>query len=69
VDMRGPAVQPLSDPVTQLVFCGERDIVSDVWVAGRQLLADRELTRLDWASVAARAYVWAARIAEAESHA
>jgi len=27
-----PAVQPLSDPVTQLVFCGERDIVSDVWV-------------------------------------
>jgi 5-methylthioadenosine/S-adenosylhomocysteine deaminase len=69
VDMRGPAVQPLSDPVTQLVFCGGRDMVSDVWVAGRQLLADRELTRLDWASVAARAYLWAARIAETESHA
>ena len=30
--------QPLRDPVTQLVFCGGRDIVSDVWVAGRQLL-------------------------------
>jgi 5-methylthioadenosine/S-adenosylhomocysteine deaminase len=69
VDMRGPAVQPLSDPVTQLVFCGGRDMVSDVWVAGRHLLADRELTRLDWASVAARAYLWAARIAESESHA
>jgi len=69
VDMRGPAVQPLSEPVTQLVFCGGRDMVSDVWVAGRQLLADRELTRLDWASVAARAYLWSARIGETESHA
>ena len=59
---RGPATQPLSDPVTQLVFCGGRDIVSDVWVAGRQLLLDGELTGLDWARVAARANAWSARM-------
>ena len=59
LDLGGPATQPLSDPVTQLVFCGGRDMVSDVWVAGRQLLAEGELTRLDWAAAAARAGAWA----------
>jgi 5-methylthioadenosine/S-adenosylhomocysteine deaminase len=62
VDLAGPATQPLIDPVTQLVFCGGRDIVSDVWVAGRQLLADGELIRLDWPGVAARANAWAQRM-------
>ncbi|MEP6546757.1 MAG: amidohydrolase family protein [Gammaproteobacteria bacterium] len=62
VDLGGPATQPLGDPVTQLVFCGGRDIVSDVWVAGRQLLADAELTRLDWSGAAERAGTWAARL-------
>jgi 5-methylthioadenosine/S-adenosylhomocysteine deaminase len=48
--------------VTQLVLCGGRDIVSDVWVAGRQLLADGELIRLEWPGVAARANAWALRL-------
>jgi 5-methylthioadenosine/S-adenosylhomocysteine deaminase len=62
VDLGGPATQPLIDPVTQLVFCGGPDIVSDVWVAGRQLLSDGELIRLDWPGVAARANAWAMRL-------
>jgi 5-methylthioadenosine/S-adenosylhomocysteine deaminase len=62
VDLGGPATQPLSDPVLQLVFCGGRDSVSDVWVAGRQLVSDGELTRLDWPGVAARANAWAIRL-------
>jgi 5-methylthioadenosine/S-adenosylhomocysteine deaminase len=62
VDLGGPATQPLIDPVTQLVFCGGPDIVSDVWVAGRQLLSAGELIRLDWPSVAARANAWAMRL-------
>ncbi len=37
---------PLSDPVTQLVFGGGRDMVSDVWVAGRQLLSDGNIDPL-----------------------
>jgi 5-methylthioadenosine/S-adenosylhomocysteine deaminase len=45
-----------------LVFAGGRDIVSDVWVAGRQLLAEGELSRLDWSRVAARAAAWDARM-------
>jgi 5-methylthioadenosine/S-adenosylhomocysteine deaminase len=54
VDLSGPGTQPLREPLAQLVFNGGRDIVSDVWVAGRQLLADGNLTRLDWSGVAAR---------------
>jgi 5-methylthioadenosine/S-adenosylhomocysteine deaminase len=62
IDLGGPATQPLNDPVTQLVFCGGRDLVSDVWVAGRQLLSDREMTRLDWAAAAERARTWTQRL-------
>jgi 5-methylthioadenosine/S-adenosylhomocysteine deaminase len=62
VDLSGPATQPLRDPVTQLVFGGGRDMVSDVWVAGRQLLSDGEMTRLDWPGVADRTRAWAARL-------
>jgi 5-methylthioadenosine/S-adenosylhomocysteine deaminase len=62
VDLGGPAMQPLRDPITQLVFCGGRDMVSDVWVAGRHLLADAEMTRMDWSAVAERANAWTARM-------
>jgi 5-methylthioadenosine/S-adenosylhomocysteine deaminase len=63
VDLSGPGTQPIGDPLAQLVFGGARDIVSDVWVAGRQLLSGGELTRLDWPEVAGRCAAWAARMA------
>jgi len=62
VDLSGPATQPLRDPVTQLVFGGGPDIVSDVWVAGRQLLSEGEMTRLDWPAVADRTQAWGVRL-------
>jgi 5-methylthioadenosine/S-adenosylhomocysteine deaminase len=62
LDLSGPATQPLRDPLAQAVFGGGRDIVSDVWVAGRQLLSGGEMTRLDWPEVAARSAAWAARL-------
>ncbi len=62
LELCGPAVQPLNDPVTQLVFCGGRDMVSDVWVAGRRLLSEGELTRLDWAAAAERVGAWVRRV-------
>jgi len=35
------------------VFAGGRDLVSDVWVAGRHLLVEGRFTRLDWPALAA----------------
>ena len=61
-DLSRPGTQPIGDPVAQLVFGGGRDVVSDVWVAGRQLLSGGELTRLDWSDVSARSTAWAARM-------
>lgn len=62
VDLDAPCIQPVRDPVRQLVFCGGRDIVSDVWVAGRQLVSEGQLTRLEWPDIAARANGWAVRM-------
>ncbi|MCI0668687.1 MAG: TRZ/ATZ family hydrolase [Methylococcaceae bacterium] len=38
---------PVYDPVSQIVYAANRDQVTDVWVAGRQLLKSRTLTTLD----------------------
>jgi len=54
LDLSGPAMQPVGDPLSQVAFNGGRDLVSDVWVAGRQLLSAGELTRLDWSGVSSR---------------
>jgi 5-methylthioadenosine/S-adenosylhomocysteine deaminase len=62
VDLSAPAMQPVFEPLDPLVFSGSRDMVTDVWIAGRQLLAGSQLTRLDWPGVAARADAWARRI-------
>ena len=43
------------DPVQALVYTGGSDMVTDVWVAGRQLVSQRVLTRLDWPARAANA--------------
>ncbi|KAF0192567.1 MAG: N-ethylammeline chlorohydrolase [Gammaproteobacteria bacterium] len=55
--------QPLYDPVSHLVYAASRQQVTDVWVAGRQLLKNRELLTLDTAAVLAKARQWRERIA------
>lgn len=61
IDLGGPDADTGNDPVTELVFRGGRDRVSDVWVAGRPLLAEGELIRLDRSAAAARARAWTER--------
>ena len=67
VDLRRPSTSPVYDPVAQLVYAASRDQVSDVWVAGRRLVSDHRLTRLDGDAIIARAAEWRDRIAEADS--
>jgi 5-methylthioadenosine/S-adenosylhomocysteine deaminase len=55
VDVRSPAIVGREiDVATQLAFNGGRDLVTDVWVAGRHLLDAGRYTRLDWTDLAAR---------------
>ena len=54
--------QPFYNVISQLVYATGRDKVSDVWVAGRQLLKERELLTVDTPTVLARAQIWRERI-------
>ncbi len=61
-DLSGLAQQPVYDPVSQLIYATGRDCVKHLWVAGKQLLDDRRLTRLDEEQLAATARAWGQRI-------
>jgi 5-methylthioadenosine/S-adenosylhomocysteine deaminase len=58
VELSGVEHQPLLDPVSQLVYAASRHDVTDVWVAGEHLVADRALLRLDVAEICAAAERW-----------
>ena len=62
VDLSGVEHHPMLDPVSQLVYAASRHDVTDVWIAGEQLVADRALVRLDTADVCAAAGRWARRL-------
>ena len=46
--------QPVYDPMAQLVYVAGREHVTDVWVGGRQVLKNRELTTMDVSAVLGR---------------
>lgn len=62
VDLGWPETEPVYNPISQLVYAVGRHQVSDVWVAGRRLLADRQLTTLDLSETVQRARAWGAKI-------
>ena len=61
-DLSGLAQQPVYDPISQLIYATGRDCVKHVWVAGKQLLDDRRLTRMDEQKLCATAKAWGERI-------
>lgn len=65
IDLERCNSQPLYDPVSQLVYATRADQVSDVWVAGRHLLDQGELTTINRQSIFRRSNEWRQRIAEA----
>ncbi len=54
--------QPMYEPISHLVYSSNRQQVSDVWVAGRQLLKDRELLTLDINDLISSANQWRQKI-------
>ena len=66
IDLSGIDNQPYYNPVSQIVYASNRDKVSDVWVAGKHLLKDRQLTTLDESDILAKTTQWQAKIAESD---
>ena len=52
--------QPLYNVLSHLVYAANRTAVTDVWVAGAQLMAARALTTIDEPALKAEVHKWAA---------
>ncbi len=62
VDLSLPETEPVYHPLSQLVYAAGRHQVSDVWIAGQQLLANRQLTTLDLDEIVQRARGWGIKV-------
>ena len=63
IDLGGIDTEPVYDPISQIVYAAGRECVTDVWVAGRRLLAARSFTTLDAEAILGQSRAWRARIA------
>lgn len=54
--------QPMYDPASSLVYTSSGSRVSDVWVGGKRLLNNRQLTTLDEVELLQRAIAWGKKI-------
>ncbi len=68
IDFSGLNLTPCYDPVSHLVYAASREQVSHVWVNGKMLLHDKELTTLDPVELQYRAAYWYERIAATSQH-
>ncbi|WP_028454891.1 TRZ/ATZ family hydrolase [Chitinilyticum litopenaei] len=64
VNLAACSAQPCYDPVSQLVYASDRSQVSDVWIAGRRVLAGHQLCDAFADRALAAAQRWQARIAQ-----
>ena len=62
VDLSQPETEPVYHPISQLVYTASRHQVTDVWVAGQRLLANRRLTTLNLDEILQRARGWRDKI-------
>jgi 5-methylthioadenosine/S-adenosylhomocysteine deaminase len=62
VDLSATNTQPVYNVLSQLVYAAGREQVTDVYVAGRPLMTDRQLITLDVPRVLARANEWQEKI-------
>ena len=56
------SLQPVYDVVSHLVYACGREHVTDVWVAGKRVLRDRELTQINVSDLQGRAALWQTKI-------
>ncbi len=62
IDLDQLETMPLFDPVSQIVYASNRQQVTDVWVAGKQLLKNRNLTTIDEDDLKTRVAEWQRRL-------
>lgn len=64
VDLNKISSQPVFNPISQLVYCASREQVTDVWVNGRRLLDNKNLTTINTDQTLQIARSWGRKIAQ-----
>ena len=62
IDLAHLETQPLYCPVSQIVYAASRQQVTDVWVAGKRLLKQRQLTTVNVRNLRAKIAEWQQRL-------
>lgn len=62
IRLDGIETQPLFNPISDLVYAASRHQVTDVWVGGRRLLENRQLTTLDTDDIGRKAAAWRSKL-------
>jgi len=62
IDLAHLETQPLYCPVSQIVYAASRQQVTDVWVAGKRLLKQRQLTTINIDDLKAKITEWQHRL-------
>ncbi len=58
IGMSDLALQPIYNPVSQMVYCNNSQNVSHVWINGQTVMSDRALQTLNEAEIIANAQQW-----------
>lgn len=62
IDFSSLELNPVYDPIANLIYNTNREQITDVWVAGRHLLKDNELTTLNEQDIIRKTQQWNDRI-------
>ncbi len=65
IDLGDLTTVPTFDPISQIVYSANRSLVRNVWVNGRQMVADGELLTLDRQATIENAKQWGQKLATA----
>lgn len=67
LDLSAIETQPVFNPLSHLVYAANRQQVTDVWIAGKPVLKQRQLTTLDLAELRQKVALWQSRLAATAS--
>jgi len=62
IDLHTLETQPLFNPVSQIVYAANRQQITDVWVAGKHLLKNRQLTSINETELLEKISHWQQRL-------
>ena len=62
IDLNQIETIPLYEPLSQIIYAADRRQISDVWIAGKRLLENRELTTLKYEELLENSKLWGRKI-------